>query len=74
MSDYDDDSVDAIVGTAQTATIEDDDDEPIACIYVPSTGTRSGWGMRMVYRKDDRPRARHRVHAAMTCTLAQVRK
>jgi hypothetical protein len=46
-----------IIGTGQAATsVHEDDDEPIACIYVPNTDTRSGWGMRMVYReREDRP-------------------
>lgn len=38
-----------IVGTAQPGH-GGDEDEPVACIYVPNTDTRSGWGMRMVYR------------------------
>lgn len=43
----------SVVGTGSAAVAgpaEDDDDEPIACLYVPNTDTRSGWGMRMVYR------------------------
>lgn len=41
-----------ILGVGQAAGhAEVDDDEPIACIYVPNTDTRSGWGMRMVYRQ-----------------------
>lgn len=35
-------------GSAAPAGSNEDDDEPIACIYVPNTDTRSGWGMRMV--------------------------
>ncbi len=41
-----------IIGTGQAAPASphEDEDDPIACIYVPNTDTRSGWGMRMVYR------------------------
>lgn len=46
-----------VIGTGTAVPNEhDDDDMPVACIYVPNTDTRSGWGMRMVYRPkaDDR--------------------
>lgn len=46
-----------IIGTGQaSAASEPSDEEPIACIYVPNTDTRSGWGMRMVYRQQEETR------------------
>jgi len=48
-----------ILGVGQAAGhAETDEDEPIACIYVPNTDTRSGWGMRMVYRERKEERRR----------------
>lgn len=46
------------IAGAGSATVSDrDEDEmPVACIYVPNTDTRSGWGMRMVYRPRDESR------------------
>ena len=37
------------VGAASVGEVVDED-QPVACIYVPNTESRSGWGMRMVYR------------------------
>lgn len=59
MSDCDDDEVRPVIGDATPAHDDDDDDDapPLATFWLPDPTSRSGWGMRHVWKKaDDKPK------------------